>query len=170
MQTSTWSYDVIIAPRGASYAGLCSRGHWGPAVPRPQGDCTPASPGMWAAWSTWEPELEAPLGTSRVNGKHPTPRVLHLHLLPLTSALLPVRHPFLASNSAQSSCWAIRGERGAGHWLFLRGKAVMMSVIIASGLMMSHQPENPRALGPPSPPGSASASTPHPALAPQTVL
>ena len=105
-------------------------------------------------------ELEAPLGTSRVNGKRPTPCVLHLHLLPLTSALLPVHHTFLASNSAQSSWWAISRERGAGHWLFLRGRAVMMSVIFASGLMMSHQPENPRALGPPFPPGSASASTP----------
>ena len=123
-------------------------GTLGPAVPRPEGDCTPAAPGMWAACSTWEPELEAPLGTSWVNGKRPTPCILHLHLLPLTSALLPVHHPFLASNSAQSSCWAISGERGAGHWLFLRGRAVMMSVIFASGLMMSHQPENPRALGP----------------------
>ena len=120
MQTSTWSYNVISTPRGATCVGLCCRGRWGPAVPWPQGDCTPASPQNCAAWSTWEPELEGPLGTSRVNGKCPTPRVLHVHLLLLTSAFLLVLPASLASSSAQSDCWAIKGERGVGYWLFLR--------------------------------------------------
>ena len=119
MQTSTWSYDVISTPCGATCVGLCSRGRWGPAVPWPQGDCTSASPWMWAAWSTWEPELEGPLGTSRVNGKHPSPRALHVHLL-LTSAFPRVLCPSLASSGAQSNCWAIRGESGVGCGLFPR--------------------------------------------------
>ena len=55
-------------------------------------------------------------------------------------------------------CWTIK--EGMGCWplaVSQRGRAVIMSVVVAAGLMMSHQPENPRAVGPPSPPGSASA-------------
>lgn len=119
--------------------------------------CALASPlpGMRAARPTWEPELEGHLGTSWSNGRPPLPEFftspsfhspLHFSLYCTPPPQFPVTPHY----------WAIK--KGKGCWplaVSQRGRAVIMSVVVATGLMMSHQPENPRAVRPPSPPASA---------------